>query len=122
MAAQPDFWGDLAPAGVRTPLSILREQAALLGTKTKNLVEATVTTRTDDDLFVHYFNLIVPALDNYTYGLFAISHAIDLYPVRVRSRGLSLPSEEAFLDWLQQELSSDKTRRIVTNLLSQVSH
>jgi hypothetical protein len=127
MAAQPDFWREIAPAAVRTPLAVLREQAALLGPKTKNLVEAMVTTSRDrfQDEFVHHFSLVVPTLDNYTYELFRVTHSIDLYPVgvplTVPNRPLSLKSEEEFLAWLQQELSSPKTKSIIANLLAQVT-
>src|ERR1017187_9270395 len=124
MAAQPDLWGEIAPTAVRTPLAVLREQAALLGRKTNNLVEATVTTGVYRGGFIHRFNLVVPALDDYTYELFAVTHGIELYPVR-KWDPLSVypdfPSEEAFVEWLRQELSSPETKRIVSNLLAQAT-
>ena len=121
MAAKTDFWGDIAPAAVRTPVAILREQAALLGAKTKNLIEATVYTESVRGSFRHLLNLVVPGLDNYTYNLFAIDHGIDLYPVTVLNRDLIFATEDAFIDWLREELSSDKTKKIVGNLLAQVA-
>jgi hypothetical protein len=131
MAAQPDLWGEIAPAAVRTPLAILREQAALLGPKTKNLVEATVTTRRDRfqgesiGEFVHHFNLVVPSLDGYTYELFHVTHGVNLYPVIIPGGGpmlaRPLKSEEEFLGWLRQELSSPNTKRIISNLLAQAT-
>jgi len=83
MAAQTDFWGEIAPAAVRTPLAILREQAALLGAKTKNLIEATVATSVNGPQFQHRFNLVVPSLGNYTYELFWVTHGIEMYPIIV---------------------------------------
>src|ERR1017187_5577244 len=125
MAAQPDLWGEIVPAAVRTPLAVLREQAALLGPKTRNLIEATVTTSRDrfEDVFAHHFNLVVPTLDNYTYELFRVTHGITLYPVVIPGGASTLAqplrSEEEFLDWLRQELSSPKTKGIISNLLAQ---
>jgi hypothetical protein len=121
MATQTDFWGDVAPAAVRTPVAILREQAALLGAKTKNLVEATVYTESYHGAFRHLFNLVVPGLNDYTYNLFTIEHGISLYPVSIVGRELRLETEQEVTDWLRDFLSSRETKRIVGNLLAQVS-
>jgi hypothetical protein len=143
MTAQTDFWGEIVPAQERTPLAILREQAALLGTKTKNLVEATVSTSLSPlgDRFIHRFILVVPSLGNYKYGLFTIEHGPAIYPVKVSSEvppaqpsgGLAeqllahgslnpqLQTEQEFVDWLRRKLSSAETKRIIANLLAQAT-
>jgi hypothetical protein len=103
----------------------MREQAALLGRKTKNLVEAKVATSVLLGGFTAHFNLVVPALGNYTYELFKVRHGVEPYPVEVPLEiphpALSLKSEEEFVSWLQQTLSSPKTKRIVSNLLAQAT-
>jgi hypothetical protein len=121
MAAQTDFWGEIVPTVVRTPIAILREQAALLGTKTKNLVEATVYTESYGAEFRHLFNLVVPGLNDYTFNLFTIQHGINLYPVTVVGRELRFETERDFTEWLRIFLSSDGTKKIVGNLLAQVT-
>ena len=142
MTAQTDFWGEIVPAQERTPLAILREQASLLGTKTKNLVEATVDTSvTPGGQFVHRFTLVVPSLSSYKYELFRIEHGVAIYPIKVSSevplartsRGLEehllayaslnpqLDTEQEFVDWLRNKLSSDETKRIIANLLAQAT-
>jgi len=140
MTAQTDFWGEIVPAQERTPLAILREQASLLGTKTKNLVEATVDTSVDPNgQFVHRFTLVVPSLSSYKYELFRIEHGIASYPIAVApevpsqlSRGpvnltamgpliSQLQTEQEFVDWLRNKLSSDETKRIIANLLAQAT-
>lgn len=120
MATQTDFWGDIAPSAVRTPVTILRQQATLLGAKTKDLIEATVFTESGRGSFRHLFDLVVPGLDNYTYNLFAIDHGIDLHPVTVLNRDQKFETEAEFTNWLRAELSSDKTRKVIGNLLAQV--
>jgi hypothetical protein len=118
MAAQTDFWGEIQVSEIRTPASILREQAALLGPKTQNVIEARVETAvTADDKFAHAFYLVAPGLDNYRYRLLQITHPIGLYPVI--SPPHVLKTEEEFTAWLHKKLSSDQTRRIVANLLAQ---
>jgi hypothetical protein len=117
MAAKTDLWGEIGTTAIRSPVSILREQAALLGSKTNNLVEARVETITYQGTFTHYFDLVVPALD-YKYRLFAIQHGVDMYPINA---SMVLNDEEEFQQWLHEKLSSLETIRIIQNLLSQVS-
>lgn len=120
MATQPDFWGDIEVEQVRTPVAILREQAALLGAKTKNMIEAKVNTHAFKGVFSHQFDVVVPALDNYTYQMFTIRHGVRMYPVTVAGSGRQLTSEPEFLDWLQKELSSPETKQIIGNILAQI--
>jgi hypothetical protein len=124
MATQiADLWGGFQPAEVRSPLSILRQQASLLGDKTGHLVEARVDSRAQYKEFFHSFRLVVPALDDYTYELFRISHTIDLYPISVRWKDerVELETEEAFVDWLSSCLSSEATKRIISTLMAQAA-
>jgi hypothetical protein len=119
MATKLDFWGEVEPLQVRTPVAILREQAALLGTKTNNVVEAQVQSWVGGSDFYHSFNLVVPTLDNYTYQLFTLHHSANLYPVM--SGYEQFQTEDELSDWLRQRLSSTETKRIVGNLLAQVN-
>lgn len=67
----------------RTPAIILREQAALLGKKTNNLVEAEVVrveTRHPGE-FGYAFFIVTPVLDGYKYKLFTIEYNLNMYPV-----------------------------------------
>jgi hypothetical protein len=121
MAAQTDLWGEISELAVRTPVAILREQAALLGTKTKNLVEARVTTEPHGNAFLHRFDLVAPPLDNYTYNLFNVRHGIDFYPIQVWGEEKKLDSEEEFLNWLGEKLSAESTKRVIRNLVAQMS-
>jgi len=119
MAALTDLWGNLdTEAPSRTPLSILKEQATLLGQKTGNVVEASVKTIALSNTFVHRLLLVAPALDNYTYELLKFIQPIQLYPVSI-SEDLRLDDEESFVKWLGEKLSSNETHRIIANLLSQ---
>jgi hypothetical protein len=123
MTAQTDFWGEIVPAQERTPLAILREQASLLGTKTKNLVEATVDTGAGSyGQFVHRFTLVVPSLSSYKYELFRIEHGVASYPINTSEPSAPLlRTEQEFVDWLRRKLSSVETKRIIANLLAQAT-
>jgi UDP-2,3-diacylglucosamine pyrophosphatase LpxH len=109
---QRDFWpDDIAVTTLVPPVAILREQASLLGEKTKGMVEGEVTTtkippsahlsknastvflsegnRYDipksfalkEPTLVHSFYVKVPALDNYRYLLLTVLHGPELYPL-----------------------------------------
>ena len=119
-------------SGQRTPLVIIREQAALLASKTQDLVQAKVTTSISRDFLHHSFTLLVPTLDGYVYELFRIRHAVEPYPVMIEaidaklftqgpSFQLKLNTEAEFLTWLQDQLSSPRTKKIVATLFSQVA-
>jgi len=116
---EPDFWGDLEVDTTVTPSMILKQQAALLGVKTKHLLDAEVRTEASGGSFFHSFCLVVPGLDNYTYELFRVYHGVSLYPVAVlRDQVRPFKTEEEFTSWVHQRLSSPDTKRIVANLLS----
>jgi len=120
MATQPDFWGDIGRTGIKPPVAILREQAALLGSKTRNLVEARVETTAALTDFSHAFSLVVPTL-SYQYQLFTIRHGVEMYPLLAGPPQQELKDEEAFQQWLQAKLSSAETKKIIESLLSQVA-
>ena len=75
-----------------TPISILKEQASLLGQKTKNIVEAEVkSTDAGNSQISVTFNLVAPALNKYRYQLFCSHyfkvHCITLHLMRLHTKG-----------------------------------
>lgn len=122
MATQVDFWGEIGPAEpVRAPVAILREQAALLGTKTQNVVEARVSTSVASGNLYHSFDLVVPALGGYTYQLFVIAAGAGPYPITLVRTDDKFQTEQEFTSWLKTKLSSPETKKIIANLLAQAT-
>ena len=161
-----DLWPDsIETAKVKSPAALLREQASLLGRKTRNLVQAEVKGggRQRDyfenvitesilkqaefkgespqrDYFHYSFQIVAPALDYYRYELFTITHDIQLYPliiclehdiyseierfsnflVKTEENKFEIKSENEFLEILKAVFGSEKTRRVITALLSQL--
>jgi hypothetical protein len=127
----------LGITSIVTPAAILKTQAALLGEKTKGVLEAAVKTWTSAGNVYHEFVIVVPALDGYRYVLFRIHHPITLYPVFVDeqpnlstgawdltsalNKAAGIPDEEALRDWLRTTLASDATKHIIANLYAQAS-
>jgi len=117
-----DLWpSNIADSKMTTPVLILKEQAALLGEKTKNLVMGEVVTQAVGTMFVHHFYLSAPTL-NYKYQLFEVSHHVSFYPLVVQyvSQSTSLADEEQFKTKLKEIFSSAHTLNVVHSILAQV--
>jgi hypothetical protein len=127
-----DLWPeDIAVNEVVAPVAILRDQASLLGERTKNLVEGRVTQREShysEPDFVYDFYVVAPALNNYRYRLFSISHSVDFYPLGIqegvfdlagRDSELKVNDEEEFLQTLAKIFSSERTKGIISSLIAQ---
>jgi hypothetical protein len=106
-----------------TPVSILRRQAALLGEKIQQLVTAEVTSSTGGSLMTHSFRLVVPALDNYKYELFNVTHRVDqLFPLTGYTHDRSprkMEDQSDLVGWLRDALSADSTLKKIDSLLAQ---
>jgi hypothetical protein len=107
-----------------TPVSILRQQAELLGGRTEEIVLGVVRSYSDDEYFVHDLALEVPALRYYRYELLSIRHNVNLYPVdgTFDSYVRNLPTEREFRDWLKSVLTSGKTKQVLQTLIAQAKN
>lgn len=108
-----DLWPDdlVSELGVRAPRTILKEQASLLGKRTKNLVQGDVRPHQVEEAptgleqimgarqpgpvvnetFLYDFYVVAKTL-GYRYKLLSIQHDINLYPVAV------LPDEDIMME------------------------
>ena len=115
-----DLWpANIADSHLITPVTILKEQAALLGEKTRQLVKGEVVTQTTGSLLFHYFYIAAPTL-NYRFELFNISHKVNFYPLVMRyaNNTTSLASEDAFKEKLKEILTSQHTLNVVHSIIS----
>ena len=81
-----NLWPTIEQTITRTPLIILREQAAYLGQQTANVVLGEVKSQQIPNTYQvgHYFYIVAPALGSYRYLLMHITHnATVLYPTNV---------------------------------------
>ena len=136
----PEDFGHISE--LKAPVTILKEQASLLGKKTSNLVEAEVVQYSSPTpgKFDYTFYIVAPVLDNYKYKLFTISHGIDSYPVTIYvgedmqaeidlaeidltepREKLVAESESEFVEVLKKIFSTEKTKRAIGTLLSMAS-
>jgi hypothetical protein len=134
-----DLWPkDIEYTELRAPATIIKEQASLLGQKTKNLLKAEVLfskTLETQDSFYYTFYFVAPTLNNYRYKLFTISHGIKLYPVEInidydinaeispqeKDGNLVAHSEDEFLEILHKIFNADTTKQIMKSILAQTN-
>jgi hypothetical protein len=128
---EQDLWpGTFGPADEESPISVLREQAALLASKTNKLVRAEVEDTTkhyDGDAFgpnlSARFVLVAPALGGYRYILFRISYPVVLYPVGISDTPvggyIEAQSAAELRSWLSEILRASETQRIISSLMSE---
>ena len=132
-----DLWPDvnLKPT-TQAPYSILREQAALLGKKTRNVVEAEVSRIEGVSEFTYRFSLVSPVLGSYEYELFSVRHGVVFYPLYVKldtyireelrtayqpdnTGWVPIRSEEEFIKLLRDVFNSQRTRQVIQAILAQ---
>lgn len=137
-----DLWPEkISYTKKKTPLIILKEQAALLGKKTNNIVTASVETTNDEvsNYFNHFFYLEAPALSYYRYQLFWIAHDVLLYPVQfyldehihveyrkiflskvvIRKPEVQADTEDEFLETLKFIFQSERTLQVIEAIMVQ---
>lgn len=150
-----DLWADdIAITDIKPPVAILKEQATLLGNKTQNTVLGEIISfkayDSPNSEIIHKFNVVAPALGNYSFELFLVSHNVDLYPLEItmdekifgelssgetplssiirrqnitaRLYTVSADSEEMFVNFLGGILKSNRAKKIVRSLLAQSTH
>lgn len=102
----PNLWpediNDFSTDDEPTPLNILKEQARILGEKTKNIiqgelrkvVEISIISRKPKDTIVYNFNFRVPSLENYGYALFKTRfNMVDTFPIIIEIEDISIINE-----------------------------
>jgi len=122
--AMKNLWGDLSKLEeIRTPKSILKEQAALLAEATRNIVTGEIQEGSVADKFVLTFYLVAPYLNDYRYEVLEVIHGVDIYPATIRDRihgnNLNAKAESEFETHLESILSSREVRKAIQTLQSQ---
>lgn len=127
MSEVVDLWPDFQLEKLRTPLSILREQADLLEKKTNNLLKGELLVFAPGDYAPGAFEqgnigvrflIIATYLRNYKYNLFELEfHPAKLYPVVMDDKDFK--NEEELIRGIQKQLASEETKQILLSLYSQ---
>jgi hypothetical protein len=122
-----NLWGDLGLVEqIRTPTTILREQADALFKMTKGVLNGIVAFSNDRGKFTIVLSIVAPAINNYEVEVAQAEHSISLYPVGVIAawdkydkKPVRCKDENEFTTELGRILRSERTTTIVTSLLAQ---
>lgn len=121
---------------IKSPVSILKEQASSLGKITKNILVGELTQVPVNSPYSSYrFNILAPSLRNYRYSLFEVTYNIlEIYPVTIKldqeifnelypnySRQIdpAISNESELIDMLKKIFHSDKVKQILKSLMSE---
>jgi hypothetical protein len=108
---------------IRTPASILREQADYLTSETNGLLHGRTLSSGSGDRIVIGLHIVAPAL-NYTITLVTYGQKItEMYPGYLSSeltgKTTDVRNEEQFIEQLRSILSSRNVEKVLTNLMAQ---
>jgi len=121
-----DLWGEIPDVEpIKTPLSIFKEQAAILKEKTNGALEAEVTVGKESPQEVGaLMKIVVPTLGGYTVNIAQINYGLEIYPVTVfnlRERFKEIAEDEiSYKKILATVFSSSAVKEIIRILLQQV--
>lgn len=131
-----NLWPDFAIDKTKSPKTILKEQAGYLMARTNNVLSAAVETSHYKENISHEFYVVAPALNNYRYRLFSVSHeVVGYYPVTIMTEvelqgeheddikivynPAKAKNEEEFMLLLSKVFKNPENVRIISSLLSQ---
>lgn len=114
-----DLWPDFELETVRSPKTILKEQADLLSHKTNNILKGEIGFVSAYDETTVGFSITSPYLNNYKYQLFHIKYnPATLYPVTIDG-SITCEDETTFKESIKGILRDPRTIKIINSLYSQ---
>lgn len=124
--ATNDMWGSLPEVeDLKSPRTILQEQARILSDKTKHVLSANVVTTTSEHNLLTELFIVAPFLNDYQVGIVRITHGPLIYPLyfydllKSPFRATKCNDLAQFEEALVKTLSSADVRRVVASLLTQ---
>ena len=123
-----NLWGDLpGPDSLRTPSTMLKEQAAQLASLTDNVLEGRLRQEhmSGGKTMIHFY-IAVPILDNYQYQVLTILHdPIVIYPMQITDEtlGKKYPAEDedSFKTIVTTILQNPELRRVIAAIRRQAA-
>jgi hypothetical protein len=126
--SKKDLWGNIEEAQVpKNPKKILKEQADVIGEKTRYVLTGRViggsSTKSGKPTFTATLSVEARRIANYTYDLLLVQYPLEMYPLELSSfatnKSYTCNTEEEFIDKLGEILSSEEVMKTITALLSQ---
>lgn len=124
-----NLWGDFGSAeAIRTPTTVLNEQASALNVATKGVLRGKIEVESVRGEFQIVLSIVAPAINNYEFEVLQVSHGIELYPATVVAAWerhsadtgeVECENEDEFTRALARILGSDRVRRVISSLIAQ---
>lgn len=124
----PDLWpADFGITEEPSPVSILRQQAHLLGQRTQNFVVGEVESKAEKpNGFLHTLYLTASLLD-FRQALLHARHSVDYYPVQLaiydengsHIANSTVSDAAQFMNELRKHLASERIVQLVRSLVGQ---
>ena len=118
------LWGDL-PSGddITPPITILKEQAEILGRRTKGTLKGLVWHFISVNTISIRLDILAQNLDDYSMTVIRIEQPLFLYPLRIfneiTNEEHKVENEEKFIRTLHSILSSYNVKRVIKEIFSQ---
>jgi hypothetical protein len=123
-----NLWGDLTSIEpVRTPTTVLKEQAYALTKIMKGTLYGKIEVNNHQNRFEIELYITAPTLNNYRFDVVHVNHGIEIYPAKVvaswdrytAGKEVQCQNEKELIDALGQILGSKQVTHVITSLLSQ---
>lgn len=136
-----NLWGEIKISELRSPKSIIQEQADFLSGATKNILFGEIVEKTfsetsiasiaryspitkSADIIKYSFVVTAPGMQNYRIQLFEITYSIiEFYPVfindSINEHEYKANDYDAFIQILGDIIQSESTQKIIQNLIIQ---
>jgi hypothetical protein len=128
-----DLWPtDLQATDLIAPYTIAKAQGKIRGKRTKNLLVGRIHRTSPGKFDFGYIFFIASHPLSYQYNLFQFYYGAGLYPVTIIPdsaiqnelfpdiKTITAQSEEEFMEILKKIFASEKTKRLITAILTQV--
>ena len=123
------FWAIPDVTQIRTPLSILREQASALTQETKGVLVGQAEAQPDGGRIRVVLDVVAPGLNDYRYRVLEYTQPLEMYPGQLNGPGgvnplipsVRIQDEPKFIDAVKEVLSSPRVKNVLASLLAQVS-
>lgn len=111
---------------IRTPTSIMKEQASLLTSQSQNNLRGDVETSGSGSQIVSQMRIVVPAINFYTYDLLQyVQRPESVFPGYIHSNihteSWQVLSNEDFVEHMRRILASPEVAQLLTSLLAQAT-
>lgn len=121
-----NLWGEISlTPQLKPPVAVLKEQGDMLEHLTKGMLTGRIARQQDGNNTVLHFAIVAPALNNYTYTVLQVRHAVELYPAQIydtsNNRGwIACADETKFVTTLSEILQSEMVKKVISALMVQI--